>query len=1060
METLSLTDQEFSAPIQNLPQEIVDAIEPYKAGLLAIVSGENHTPPRLLNELKTYKAKRKKLVEAYRAASTREEQQDCARQIRECNTVLRGLRSSTQPGAIWREEDWLDRNPRPMASFAEKNIEETSQWVQSQWDRHELPKYELAEDEKEDDLDPVEWEARFIKWAIRRWRYAYESFGGEEARACITKGESEAARLEPSDEPEILLSDPRPEGFVAINFNDMRRLYGAWKEETEDEKLDRASKLMTKALHKKGIEGWTPEEQEVYQAAVQRLHKHYIRWRRRRLTYYYFSFRQANLMDTSEKGKTEFLRSTGKNTYEESRMPNYRFFLEKILPTVVAIANSVEEMEQIGRDAIEVLDSMMIMTFSRGTRIETDAGLMRDFFEDHDPSGQELSKTHISTHTRPGLTHGQFKYFYPRFGKEFTKVIALHNGWRSDIYYGDGFNEFLPYGAITHGYGRIAQLVGPENRDQVFRLLHKHLPWRQVNAISQMAASRQLPGVEAPASIEGRVLTHLLLEEGDHYLRGYDTFMELTGRGLDSELAACVRPEELCDKYVDWNGVFGEYLSGLTVRAIPGIEPPARLEDIQALIDTMGRVNQLVHTARRTKFDFFRGSENKVKELPQSKAVERVNFSVVDKLNAQMAEIDRLSEKEELKVVFRRELDELRKEVKRVTSLAFFRRVMGIGLIDKSLDARPSSFLRETNPVTQMAISSAAFMVSIGALKIPGLSERVEPVRVPVRALLSAGEGISPDVLEQILHSGNIEAQLRRNAATILPVLEELVIQDRMTRVGTMAGGAKLHTNIPMDGSLFQDIREMFGLGQTSFRLIHADESLIIPPLPGNLEPKLLVQTLGHLGVINEEHPELQTTMAGREWPQEVAGIVGSSVLLATQRGVRYKPGAFSTTHDGQTDARIMARDAGVMKKDMPFHLDGIEGRTDKLGGRHYNDIDLYRVLGTLANHGLINGPFAPIWRFYEREYLGILKEHNLLDALSQSDWVYDRNESSDGDLPKNHEAMIARFTDAWFQSVDVGHGIIDKVEGLIGEAMVMMEEMRPVIEQAMPGELEKLRRF
>jgi hypothetical protein len=1048
-----------------LPPALVEAIAPYRDKLQRIVDGEQVIPlhfsnaiSRLERDLKTYRKQ-------YQEAESYDEIKGAERNLRDCTLELRACRSAVKPGAIWREEDWLNRTPRTIPEAAQAAIESEDSLVQRYWERHDIPDYGYEEAEEKMDvesLSPLVWEQRFIAWAIKSWKMSADWFGSEEGRNRQRKLENLQDPQRRTEESEIEFSEFSDTGFVTINSGDMRRWLHGWnyEEESDEEMNERTGTLMAKALHKKEMEGWTPEEQEAYQSTARRLHKRFIRWRRRRLTRHYWDYNKGMMRGASKEGLTKHLRETGKDRYH-GHLPNYSFFAEHILPTVVQMADSVEEMEQIGRDAIEVFDSLMTRTWRTFSQINTSTQLMRDFFADHDPRKDELSKTYISTHAEGPLTAGQFKFFYQKYGKEFAKVVALHNGWRSDIYFGDGFDEHLPYGAVEHGYGRIFQLVPPEQREQVFKLLNKHLPWGMVNRISQMSAKKRLPA-PSPDSVEGRVLGHLLTNEGDHDLKAFTCYTELVNLGLTPETAACIRPERGWDRFGrrDWKGLFGDRLTVLEVRAIPGIEPPAELGDIRKLIGIIYKVNALVGKGQESSRGFFKNEAYNVLALPQADAVERVDFSHLDQMREQMAEIETLCARPELEKVFGSKLKQLRAQVERAASLDFFRKVMRIGIIDGRGSEKPSEFLANTNPTTQMAITGGAFMASIGAIQIPGLEVDFEPVRVPLDRLLTEGGSSSRGEIEQMLRHGNLEKQLRANAALIAPAIERMIREDRDTRVGTMAGGIKLHTSAPMNGDLFYDIRTMFGLGGTPFRLIHADASMIIPALPSNLAPQLIIQAMGQLGVIDVERPEIQTTMCGGDWSQETTGIVCTSILLATERGVQYKPGAFETSHNASTDARIMARDAGIWTKDMPFHLSGSNGRTDKLGGRHYNDINLSRPLGTLANHGMRNGPFAPIWKWYKAEFLQILRRHGLHQALYQTDWVKDPRVKSIDDTSRNHEAVVDKFTGAWFQSIEQGVGIIDEVEALIHAALNWMEEMRPIILEAMPGELEKLENY
>lgn len=1059
MAEVALKERETRTPEMELFQQLglwdpagteTNAMILSEGGLHAIAAGRE-VPPMVRQAIEEVSATREEKARQYREAKSLKEQADVARELTQLSIRLRALQALSRPEAV---ADWNFASPNEtMQEAAARRINGVRETIHQQ----------VSEAGTEDVLDEAREYLReeykhFGQWAV------VEALETRPENARQRRG----ARRNVLNGPEVLFSDRHDRGFAMIDVNVIPHQKDPWsrEEETDEHHAERMHQHLQKALHTKEIEGWSPEEQEAYQATARRLNRYYLRWRRKWLENYFRMRRQQEGERTppTKEEIARFIRETdnGARLFPYNNKPNDRYFAEHILPTVVAMAHSVEEMEQIGHDAIRVLESLMERTMEPCTLIETDGGLMKEFFADHDPSPRELEGFHISSLSNADITRGQFKYFHSRYGRTFTEVIACHSGWRSDVHYDGTTNEFLPYGVIERSYGHLWHMLAPEHREKVFTMLRKRVPslWRQV-----IELPRHIPQDLKDEDVHSAVLHQLLIVEGDNELQSYLAFLELKGHGLDVRTAAQVRLSSK-PRWRDFENksVLDRHPEEFHFRSVPGIESPTSAEEVGQLIKTMVMVREKIKKGTEISRRFFRGDYRQVATLDQKEAVGRVNFEFIDKLRATMDEIDHCAKDHGVEGIFSQKIAALRKEVERAISLHYFMHVMNIGLLKgRAGEPEVSPFLRQTNPITRTAVTSSAFLMSVGVMPLPralkGLP--IRPLRIPIVKLLKGDEEDGAHRLERVLRGGNLEGKLRGNARILLPELERLVREDRRTRIGTMAGGAKIHTFDAMDGSLFSRIQEMFGLQSTPFRLAEADHSLIIPPLPENLAPMLFIQVLGQFGLIDEDNPQIQTTMAGGDWPEPVVAGVGASMLLATERAVRFKPGAFSTTDNGLTDSRLMIRDAGVMQTGLPFHLKGVDGRTDKLGNRIFSDFRLYRILGTLANHGLKDGPFKPIWLWYENEFLNILRRYGLHRALHQAEWVYDpKDPAGNTDTIRAHEQMVDTFVSAWYRSVDRGYGIVDEVEALIRKAAELMETFRPIVEQAMPGETERLMNF
>lgn len=279
--------------------------------------------------------------------------------------------------------------------------------------------------------------------------------------------------------------------------------------------------------------------------------------------------------------------------------------------------------------------------------------------------------------------------------------------------------------------------------------------------------------------------------------------------------------------------------------------------------------------------------------------------------------------------------------------------------------------------------------------------------------------------------------------------------KERSTFPGLLVIGGKIHVYPGINTDRFRRIKKELGITSTSFRLAHAQESIILPA--GQAADLIrLVRTLVWYGLFRDKEVDLQLCIAGR-WPEDVASIVGASIILGSDQGVLYKPGAFSTNRNNLTDARIMAYDDGVKWNKGPFDLPLAKGRTDMLGRHAGVDIRNYQVLGTLASHYVYEGRWKHLFETYRDNFLQILKGADLLAALSHASWVYN-GEKTKNDTVFAHEQMVRVFSQAWIDAQSqANEGVVGAVRALIHQTMSEIFHQRAVTRALYPSDCEAL---
>ncbi|MFC1615817.1 hypothetical protein ACFL21_01640 [Patescibacteria group bacterium] len=554
---------------------------------------------------------------------------------------------------------------------------------------------------------------------------------------------------------------------------------------------------------------------------------------------------------------------------------------------------------------------------------------------------------------------------------------------------------------------------------------------------------------DSPEVIEdqAKIVTHFIFDQeyGPRSGQGFDYYLNLIQRGLDYRVAALLEFE--FKEYHRFSGDVQVTEKVLGYREIEGIEAPVSFEKACTVF---GRISEIRESIKAVFGEDYHRLDSKLigiqPPLPTPSSNQNLvkpDFSEMSlaRIDDQLIKLDELEKDPDFGKIM--DFKNFREELKKARELAYFRSIVDIGIISDRFDI-DSSFLRQTNPTTQAVISGTALMGAIGAMKIKGMEGCLQPI----------SSGISPRELLVPANAKRYKDELMSRIAQLVPHVERMVLEDRDKLVGLLPEGLKVHTTKGMDGRLLKSLEAIFGLYNTCFHLQHAGQTLIQEPTVSDLELALMTEVNAMFGVIDKDSPDMQPCIVGR-WSEETAAIVGASMLLATERGVEYDVGAFTTTHR-ETGKRIMAYDAGIRRTGLPYDLPKAEGRTDMLGRHSYSDLHKYRILGTLAAHHDFGGYFGNLFRIYSRLFKDILREHGLLGHLMDSAWVYDHAEK--GDSFKDHHNMVSMFTGAWTKASGMVHlGVIREVNLLIKEIEKEILGHREKIILADPGEYQRL---
>ncbi len=258
--------------------------------------------------------------------------------------------------------------------------------------------------------------------------------------------------------------------------------------------------------------------------------------------------------------------------------------------------------------------------------------------------------------------------------------------------------------------------------------------------------------------------------------------------------------------------------------------------------------------------------------------------------------------------------------------------------------------------------------------------------------------------------------------------------EDRSTLPGLMPVGGKIHFPHSINAEEFEAVKAELGLTSTYFRLIHAGCSLILPAGQSS-DVTRLIRALVAKNLFKDNRPDLQVSIAGR-WPEEVAAIVGASIILGSDQGIIYKNSAFATTHDRLTGARIMLYDDGTRWTGGAFDLAEAHGRTDMLGRHAGVDILHYQVLGTLASHAVYNGRWQHLFEEYSGKFRTTLEKYGLDETIHEASWLFE-GKTDDKDDVRRHSRMVNKFSHAWIEAQEAPNGgvaaeVLDHIHDII----------------------------
>jgi len=217
----------------------------------------------------------------------------------------------------------------------------------------------------------------------------------------------------------------------------------------------------------------------------------------------------------------------------------------------------------------------------------------------------------------------------------------------------------------------------------------------------------------------------------------------------------------------------------------------------------------------------------------------------------------------------------------------------------------------------------------------------------------------------------------------------------------------KLHFVNKIDIEKLEQFKKKYSLLSTYFKMIHADWSMLLPPVYSSIEMEFILRLLIEEGV-TEWKTELQLWIPWR-LPNELAWILWSAILLLTDRNILYWENAFSTTHDADTWAKIMAYDSWVLE--LWFNDNPITniGRTDMLWRASLKDIYNYQIIWSLLSQSIYWWKYELLWKQFIVEYRALFKKYWFSDYLYR-EWIYDKSNDT-LESSTQHYALVNTFT-------------------------------------------------
>ena len=281
-------------------------------------------------------------------------------------------------------------------------------------------------------------------------------------------------------------------------------------------------------------------------------------------------------------------------------------------------------------------------------------------------------------------------------------------------------------------------------------------------------------------------------------------------------------------------------------------------------------------------------------------------------------------------------------------------------------------------------------------------------------------------------HALGDPASMYQQLAEHLPDFQKYVDQWRLADVPLGPIGGRWHFGNPVSDKHLELFKHLLSLGQTPFRMIHSNTSLIVPGFMSKNEMRMFILMLALEGLIDPAKAELQLGVTSRLSPQ-LCAYFGSSCMLGTAQCPPFKIDSFVPSRPDNhylTAARIVAYDAypesaGTRRNfELPFMFQGspesgknVGGRTDILGRWNVrwnlgtakpdlytmDDLDITHTVGATLRHVQYGGPLKDAGLTYMKRHREILGDYGLTDTLD-APWVYDREHEAYEDASMNPE--------------------------------------------------------
>ena len=336
-----------------------------------------------------------------------------------------------------------------------------------------------------------------------------------------------------------------------------------------------------------------------------------------------------------------------------------------------------------------------------------------------------------------------------------------------------------------------------------------------------------------------------------------------------------------------------------------------------------------------------------------------------------------------------------------------------------------------------LQLASSTQVESVVASAAADKPRLAPPISQGTQALTAVTVG---SIRERLEHERSRAIQLFRGK---LRDVVDGVVGAREANFGLLPIGGKIHVRHPISTERFDAFRASFGFDSTSFRLIHAGHSLIIPATVTPAELKYAIAILEMEGVVKLGEEELQFGVPGRLPPGRECAILGAAVILSSDVNVRYHESSFDTTQNEATNFRVIVYDRDGPRDEFPFSSRR-KGRTDILARRSLGDADHFHLVASVLGSELDGGPFQKVSAAFRSRFESILHGHGLHSVLDES-WVHALDDTIDtpdreAGLRHFHHA-VAPCVSAWEQCRDAaGDG---PMGGVVGDVQQLFDWLR-----------------